>query len=107
MSWEAAGAAGVNETGTGNGGGDPEASNNYLFGPRDTAARLDITWAVDSEGEIRGMWRRQLRLENYWLMGGHMQFRRWHSRALAVQIEAALEGVVPPAYRDTLAPRTI
>ncbi|KAK1763872.1 hypothetical protein QBC33DRAFT_562452 [Phialemonium atrogriseum] len=58
------GAAGVNETGTGNGGGDPEASNDNLFGLRDSAARLDATWGVDSEGEIRGLWKGHLRLEN-------------------------------------------
>ncbi|KAI8723125.1 hypothetical protein NCS52_00167600 [Fusarium sp. LHS14.1] len=72
-----------------------------LLGPRDIASRLDATWGIDSEGEIRGMWKRHLRLENYWVMGGATQHHRWHSRTLALQIKAALEGILPPAYRET------
>lgn len=80
---------------------------------RDTAAEIfkiplhvDATWGVDQEGEIRGMWKRHLHVDNYWVMGGHTQQHRWHSRTLAQQIKAALEGVLPPAYRDTPQPRT-
>lgn len=36
-----------------------------LLGLRDIASRLDATWGIDSEGEIRGIWKRHLRLENY------------------------------------------
>ncbi|UPK90971.1 hypothetical protein LCI18_001906 [Fusarium solani-melongenae] len=72
-----------------------------LLGPREIASRLDATWGIDSEGEIRGMWKRHLRLENYWVMGGATQHHRWHSRTLALQIKAALEGILPPAYRET------
>ncbi|KAK3365607.1 putative monooxygenase [Lasiosphaeria ovina] len=43
-------------------------------GPRKIAARLDGTWGVDVEGEIRGMWKRQSRLDSYWVMGGHTQY---------------------------------
>ncbi|KAH7015831.1 hypothetical protein EDB80DRAFT_761691 [Ilyonectria destructans] len=75
-----------------------EAEKN-LLGPRDIASRVDATWGVDEEGEIRGMWKRHLRLDNYWVMGGYTQQHRWHSRTLALQIKAALEGVLPPAYR--------
>ncbi|KAF4452312.1 putative flavoprotein involved in K+ transport [Fusarium austroafricanum] len=66
------------------------------------AASLDSTWGVDSEGEIRGMWKRHLRLDKYWVMGGYMQLHRWQSRTLALQIKASLEGILPPAYRETL-----
>ncbi|KAM5368983.1 hypothetical protein ACJZ2D_009292 [Fusarium nematophilum] len=83
------------------GGGEATGDKN-LLGPADIAARLDATWGVDSEGEIRGMWKRHLRLENYWVMGGYTQLHRWHSKTLALQIKAALEGILPPAYRDTL-----
>ncbi|KAI0163674.1 hypothetical protein BJ166DRAFT_526909 [Pestalotiopsis sp. NC0098] len=76
------------------------AEEHILF-PRDIAARLDATWKVDSEGEVRGMWKRHLRMANYWVMGGYTQQHRWHSRTLALQIKAALEGVLPPAYRRT------
>ncbi|RTE83951.1 hypothetical protein BHE90_001502 [Fusarium euwallaceae] len=72
-----------------------------LLGPRNIASRIDTTWGIDSEGEIRGMWKRHLRLENYWVMGGATQHHRWHSRTLALQIKAALEGILPPAYRET------
>ncbi|KAH8809404.1 hypothetical protein F5884DRAFT_706884 [Xylogone sp. PMI_703] len=80
---------------------------------RDTVAEIlkaklpvDATLGVDQEGEIRGMWKRHLRVDNYWVMGGYTQQHRWHSRTLALQIKAALEGVLPPAYRDTPGPKT-
>ncbi|KAK3681771.1 hypothetical protein B0T22DRAFT_472802 [Podospora appendiculata] len=78
-----------------------QASGGALLGPREVAERMDSTWGVDHEGEIRGMWKRQSRLENYWVAGGHAQHHRWHSRTLALQIKAALEGVLPEAYRGT------
>lgn len=78
-----------------------------LIGPGDIAACLDATWGLDAEGEIRGMWKRHLHLDddNFWIMGGYTQQHRWHSRTLALQIKAGLEGVLPPAYRDTPLPR--
>ncbi|KAF5565298.1 K+ transport flavoprotein [Fusarium napiforme] len=84
------------------GGRKHTVSDETLLGPREIANHLDATWGIDSEGEIRGMWKRQLRLENYWVMGGYTQQHRWHSRTLALQIKAALEGILPPAYRETL-----
>ncbi|KAH9226022.1 hypothetical protein K456DRAFT_1934595 [Colletotrichum gloeosporioides 23] len=86
--------------GGGNTDGNVSRDKNVL-GPEDVAARLDATWNLDEEGEIRGMWKRHLNMENYWIMGGYTQQHRWHSRTLALQIKAALEGVLPPAYRDT------
>ncbi|KAI8714868.1 hypothetical protein NCS52_01207700 [Fusarium sp. LHS14.1] len=83
-------------------GGDIEAADKDLLGPRDIAERLESTWGVDAEGEIRGMWKRHPRLENYWITGGYTQQHRWHSKTLALQIKAAIEGILPPAYRDTL-----
>jgi hypothetical protein len=77
-----------------------------LIGARDIAERMDGTWGIDAEGEIRGMWKRHQNLDNFWVTGGHTQFQRWHSRTLALQIKAALAGILPPAYRDTPKPRT-
>lgn len=73
----------------------------HLLGPKDVAARLDATWGVDAEGEVRGMWKRHLRMDNYWVIGGVIQHQRWWSRALAQQIKLVLIGSLPPAYRDT------
>ncbi|RBQ77953.1 hypothetical protein FVER14953_09388 [Fusarium verticillioides] len=84
------------------GGEKQTISDEKIFGPREIADRLDTTWGIDAEGEVRGMWKRHLRLENYWVMGGYTQQQRWHSRTLALQIKAALEGILPPAYRETL-----
>lgn len=77
----------------------------HLLRPHELAKRVDATWGIDDEGEIRGMWKRHLRLDNFWVMGGYTQQHRWHSRTLALQIKAALAGVLPPAYRDTPSPR--
>ncbi|XHG04052.1 hypothetical protein AWENTII_007333 [Aspergillus wentii] len=75
--------------------------NKHILGLREIANRVDPTWGVDAEGEIRGMWKRQSDLDNFWVMGGHTQLHRWHSRTLALQIKAELEGVLPPAYLET------
>ncbi|KAL2178463.1 uncharacterized protein P884DRAFT_198332 [Thermothelomyces heterothallicus CBS 202.75] len=72
-----------------------------------TELPVDATWGIDGEGEIRGMWKRHLRVDNYWTMGGYTQQHRFHSRTLALQIKAALEGILPPAYRDTPQPKTL
>ncbi|KAK4465890.1 hypothetical protein QBC42DRAFT_293947 [Cladorrhinum samala] len=34
---------------------------------------FDDTFGFDIEGEIRGMWKRQARMDNYWCMGGSAQ----------------------------------
>ncbi|CAI7589151.1 unnamed protein product [Penicillium palitans] len=78
-----------------------EANGTQKLGTREIAARIDATWGVDSEGEIRGLWKRQSRLDGFWVMGGYTQQHGWHSLTLALQIKAALEGVLPPAYLDT------
>lgn len=59
---------------------------------------VDATWGVDEEGEIRGMWKRHSKVDNYWFMGGFTQQHRWYSRTLAQQIKASLMGVLPPPY---------
>ncbi|KAL2018126.1 hypothetical protein VTK56DRAFT_1256 [Thermocarpiscus australiensis] len=72
-----------------------------------TELPVDATWGIDEEGEIRGMWKRHLLVDNYWTMGGYTQQHRFYSRTLALQIKAALEGILPPAYRDTPQPKTL
>ncbi|UZP35167.1 hypothetical protein NXS19_002983 [Fusarium pseudograminearum] len=82
-------------------GGDEGIHDENTLGPQEIAARFDVTWGVDSEGEIRGMWKRHPRLENYWIMGGFTQQHRWYSRVLALQIKASLEGILPKAYHES------
>ncbi|KAK8135023.1 monooxygenase [Apiospora sp. TS-2023a] len=76
-------------------------NENEVLGPHEIASRIDATWGLDAEGEIRGLAKRQLRVENYWAIGGPSNTSRWYSKVLAIQIKAALEGVLPPAYRKT------
>lgn len=37
-----------------------------IIGREEIVARLEATWGVDAEGEIRGMWKRNPRLDNFW-----------------------------------------
>lgn len=41
---------------------------------------VDTTWGVDEEAEIRGMWKRHSRVQNFWVMGGGTQHHRYYSR---------------------------
>ncbi|EFX01714.1 flavin-containing monooxygenase [Grosmannia clavigera kw1407] len=78
---------------------DDVADEPYILGPSAIAARLDAIWGVDAEGEIRGIWKRHSRLPTYWFMGGQTQQHRAFSRTLALQLKAALSGILPLAYR--------
>lgn len=80
------------------GGGEHEGE---ILGPRDVAARRDAIWAVDEEGELRGVFKRNLKVDNFWVLGGGTSHHRYYSWPIALQIKAALEGILPEAYRDT------
>jgi len=80
---------------------DHDDDRSRRIGPREIAAQFEATWGVDAEGEIRGMWKRNPRLDNFWIMGGYTQLQRWHTKTLALQIKAALENILPPAYLET------
>ncbi|KAJ6084548.1 hypothetical protein N7486_011348 [Penicillium sp. IBT 16267x] len=71
-----------------------------VLGPEEIASRRDGIWGVDNEGEIRGMWKRHLRVKNYWVTGAGTSHHRYYSRPLALQIKASVEGFLPDAYRD-------
>ncbi|KAK3939378.1 hypothetical protein QBC46DRAFT_459705 [Diplogelasinospora grovesii] len=70
-----------------------------ILGAREIADRMDATWGIDNEGEIRGMWKRHLKMENFWVVGGTAAMHRYCSRFAALQIKAQLEGILPEAYR--------
>ncbi|CAI6340469.1 unnamed protein product [Periconia digitata] len=72
-----------------------------VLGPQEIVEQLDASWGVDIEGEVRGVWKRHLLMENYWVIGGTIQHQRWWSLPMVQQIKLALEGNLPPAYRDT------
>lgn len=78
-----------------------DVDGSHILSPSAIAKRLDATWGLDAEGEVRGVWKRHSRLPTYWVMGGYTQQHRCFSRTLALQLKAALEGFLPPAYRDT------
>ncbi|KAL4736214.1 monooxygenase [Aspergillus similis] len=84
---------------------DGQTERVHVLTPRDIASRLDATWGVDEEGEIRGMWKRHSHAESIWVWGGSTQQHRWHSRTIALQIKAALEGILPPAYGNGPTPK--
>ena len=75
--------------------------NGDVYGPAEIAARLDASWGMDAEGELRGIGKRHLRMDNFWVIGGNIQQQRCWSRPMVQQIKLALEGQLPPAYRDT------
>lgn len=77
-----------------------KAEGEAVLGPRDVAARRDAIWGVDKEGEVRGVFKRHLRVDNYWIGGGTTAQHRFYSKFLALQIQAALKGVLPEAYRE-------
>lgn len=77
-----------------------EGEGDVVLGPGDVAARRDAVWGVDKEGELRGVFKRNLKLENFWIFGGTTAQHRFYSKFVALQIKAALEGTLPAAYRD-------
>ncbi|KAI1271092.1 hypothetical protein F5Y07DRAFT_404755 [Xylaria sp. FL0933] len=82
----------------------PDRNKKDVLTPEEIVARMDVCWGVDAEGEVRGMAKRHLRLENYWNIGGNIQQQRWSSRHMVQQIKLALEDSLPPAYLDTPQP---
>ncbi|KAJ5621936.1 hypothetical protein N7528_005168 [Penicillium herquei] len=85
-------------------GGNPfpqcDDKSEKMLGPGDIALLRDELWGLDIEGELRGMWKRHLRVNNFWITGGGANHHRYYSWHLALQIKAALEGFLPVAYRE-------
>ncbi|KAK1622575.1 hypothetical protein BDP81DRAFT_333860 [Colletotrichum phormii] len=71
------------------------------IGTDDIARRLEPTWGVDAQGEIRGLWKRHPGVDNLWMFAGGTAQHRWFSKVIALQIKGILEGILPDAYRRT------
>lgn len=62
----------------------------------EAADRCGPVWGIDDEGELRGMWR-PTGHPGLWVTGGNLAMSRFHSRHLAIQIAARLDGLVGTA----------
>jgi cation diffusion facilitator CzcD-associated flavoprotein CzcO len=60
----------------------------------DVADKLGPIWGFDEDHFMRNMWRPTAQ-EGFWIMGGALNEARLYSRFLAVQLKAALDGVLP------------
>lgn len=78
-----------------------ETGTEAVLGPEDIATRRDAVWGVDKEGELRGVFKRHSQVDNYWIHGGTSAMHRFYALHVALQIKAAIEGILPEAYRDT------
>lgn len=63
-----------------------------IFG-NEVASDLDEVWGLDSEGELRGVWRPSGH-PGFWFMAGNLLQCRIFSKYLALQIKARLEGIL-------------
>ena len=68
------------------------------------ANRIGPVWGFDRDFVMRNMWRRTAQ-DGLWLMGGALNEARLYSRFLAVEIRAALEGLLPERSAMPLVPR--
>jgi cation diffusion facilitator CzcD-associated flavoprotein CzcO len=58
------------------------------------ADRVGPVWGFDEDGQMRNMFRRTAQ-DGFWVMGGALIDARLNSRFLALEIKAALEGILP------------
>ncbi|KXH33811.1 hypothetical protein CSIM01_12064 [Colletotrichum simmondsii] len=87
--------------GFGNVDGRKNLPDTLGIGAEDIARRLEPTWGVDAQGEIRGLWKRHPGVDNLWIFAGGTAQHRWFSKVIALQIKGVLEGILPEAYRRT------
>ena len=65
----------------------------------DIQIKMEATWGVDSEGEVRDLWKRQSNIDNFWVLAEGTHQQRWYSKVIALQIKGTLGGIIPEAYR--------
>ncbi|KZL72461.1 flavin-containing monooxygenase [Colletotrichum tofieldiae] len=88
-------------TGFGNVDGRKDLSDVLGVGAEAIASKLEPTWGVDAEGEIRGLWKRHPGVDSLWIFSGGTSQHRWFSKVIAQQIKGVLESILPDAYRRT------
>jgi cation diffusion facilitator CzcD-associated flavoprotein CzcO len=64
----------------------------------DIADKVGPSWGIDEKGRLRNMWIRTAQ-DNLWVTGGGISDTRLHSRFLALQLRAALDGQLPRRER--------
>ena len=73
---------------------------------QDVADKVGKCWGLGSdttrdpgpwEGELRNMWKPTAQT-NLWFHGGNLHLSRFHSRFLALQLKARMEGIPTPVY---------
>ena len=70
----------------------------------EVADRVGSIWGFDEDKQMRNMWRRTAQ-DNFWVMGGALIDARLHSRFLALEIKASLNGTLPGRSALPLVPR--
>jgi len=76
-------------------GNQPITSNiEVLMGP-EIAAKIGAVWGLDGAGELRRVWR-PTGQQGLWIFAGGLNLARYHSRHLALQIQAELLGIKEP-----------
>ncbi|EXJ68682.1 uncharacterized protein A1O5_08476 [Cladophialophora psammophila CBS 110553] len=75
-----------------------------IFG-KEVASRADDFWGLDSEGELKGVFKRNNH-PNLYYMGGTIGHARYFSRHVALQIKAELMGTPLPIYEGERRPET-
>lgn len=63
----------------------------------DVGSRLKRVWGLDPEGELNGVWK-DMGMDGLWVMVGTFGWARFHSKIVAAQIKAMLEGINGKRY---------
>ncbi|KAF9037462.1 hypothetical protein BJ165DRAFT_1558194 [Panaeolus papilionaceus] len=79
--------------------GDPREHIRRLAGA-EVASKSKPIWGLDEEGELNGVWR-EVGVPGLWSMLGNLAFCRFHSRHVALQIKAKVEGIFGERYSAT------
>lgn len=88
-------------TGFGSGDGRKGIAEALGEGGEVIANKMEPLWGADLEGEIRGLYKRELYQDNVWVIAGGTTAHRFCSKIIALQIKGLMEGLLPEPYRET------